>query len=107
MGGALPYTDPLLLSQGKYAEAEPLYKRLQAIREKALGPEHPAVAAVLNNRAGLLESQVRAEIISRKVVVVFSGCLLYHRASLLESGDGHQNFQGTVLWTGGMNVNFE
>ena len=38
--------------------------------------------------------------------MVFSGRLLYHRASLLESGDGHQNFQGTVLWTGGVNVNF-
>ena len=39
--------------------------------------------------------------------MVFSGCLLYHRASLLESGDGHHNFQGTVLWTEGVNVNFE
>ena len=37
--------------------------------------------------------------------MVFSGRLLYHRASLLESGDGRQNFQGTVLWTGGVNVN--
>ena len=60
--GPLPYTNPLLLSQGKYAEAEPLYERSQAIREKALGPEHPAVATVLNNRASLLESQVRAVI---------------------------------------------
>ena len=62
LGGALPYTNPLLLSQGKYAEAEPLYERSQAIQEKALGPEHPDVAAVLNNWAGLLESQVRAVI---------------------------------------------
>ena len=62
MGGALPYANPLLMSQGKYAEAEPLYERSQVIREKALGPEHPAVAAVLSNRAVLLESQVRAVI---------------------------------------------
>ena len=41
-------------------EAEPLYERSQAIQEKALGPEHPDVAQSLNNRAGLLESQVRA-----------------------------------------------
>ena len=27
--------------QGRYAEAEPLYKRALAIREKALGPDHP------------------------------------------------------------------
>ncbi|CAM9762259.1 unnamed protein product [Ectocarpus sp. 8 AP-2014] len=45
--------------QGKYAEAEPLYERSQAIQEKVLGPEHPDVATSLNNRAWLLESQVR------------------------------------------------
>ena len=28
---------------GKYAEAEPLYSRALAIREKALGPDHPEV----------------------------------------------------------------
>lgn len=48
-----------LLSQGKYGEAEPLYERSQAIREKMLGPEHPDVAVSLNNRAGLLSTQVR------------------------------------------------
>ena len=33
-------------NQGRYAEAEPLYKRSLAIREKALGPDHPDVATV-------------------------------------------------------------
>lgn len=46
--------------QGKYAEAEPLYERSQAIREKVLGPDHLDVATTLHNRAELLESQVRA-----------------------------------------------
>ena len=46
--------------QGKYGEAEPLYERSQAIREKVYGPDHPAVAESLNNRAGLLRQQVRA-----------------------------------------------
>ena len=31
-------------TQGRYAEAEPLYKRALAIQEKALGPDHPDVA---------------------------------------------------------------
>ncbi|MCK4403862.1 MAG: tetratricopeptide repeat protein, partial [candidate division Zixibacteria bacterium] len=31
-------------SQGKYAEAEPLYKRALEIREKVLGSDHPDVA---------------------------------------------------------------
>lgn len=30
--------------QGQYAQAEPLCKRSLAIREKALGPDHPDVA---------------------------------------------------------------
>lgn len=48
-------------TQGKYAEAEPLYEKCQVIQEKALGPEHPELAATLNNRAGVLEAQVRAD----------------------------------------------
>jgi tetratricopeptide (TPR) repeat protein len=36
-------------SQGRHAEAEPLYERGLAILEKALGPEYPLVATSLNN----------------------------------------------------------
>ena len=36
---------------GRYADAEPLYKRSLAIREKALGPDHPEVGRTLNNLA--------------------------------------------------------
>ena len=43
-------------SQGRYADAEPLYKRSLAIREKALGPDHPDVATSLNNLAELYRS---------------------------------------------------
>jgi CHAT domain-containing protein/Tfp pilus assembly protein PilF len=46
-----------LYQQGKYNEAEPLYKRSLSIREKALGSNHPDVAASLNNLAGLYYSQ--------------------------------------------------
>ena len=42
---------------GNYREAEPLYKRSLAIREKALGKDHPHVAASLNNLAGLYQAQ--------------------------------------------------
>src|SRR5262245_16834856 len=44
-------------SQGKYAEAEPLYQRTLAINEKALGRNHPDVATTLNNLADLYRSQ--------------------------------------------------
>lgn len=47
--------------QGKYAEAEPLFERCQAIQEKVLGPEHPDLAVTLGNRALLLACQVRVK----------------------------------------------
>ena len=37
-----------------YAEAEPLFKRALAIRENALGPEHPNVTKTLENYAATL-----------------------------------------------------
>jgi hypothetical protein len=40
---------PLSETKGRYADAEPLYQRSLAIREKALGREHPDVAPTLNN----------------------------------------------------------
>lgn len=48
--------------QGNYAEAGPLFERTQAIREKVLGPGHEHVADVLNNRAMMLEEQVKIDI---------------------------------------------
>ncbi len=47
--------------QGRYAEAEPLYKRSLAIREEALRPDHPRVATSLENYAALLREMGRAE----------------------------------------------
>ena len=47
----------LYRNQGKYIEAEPLYKQALAVDEKALGPDHPETATDLNNLAGLYESQ--------------------------------------------------
>jgi tetratricopeptide (TPR) repeat protein len=43
--------------QNRFAEAEPLYVRALAIRQKALGPEHPYVATSLNNLAALYDKQ--------------------------------------------------
>ena len=50
----------LYRAQGNYAEAAPLYRRSLAIWEKALGPEHPDVAASLENYAELLHETGRA-----------------------------------------------
>ena len=45
----------------EYAEAEPLYKQALAIREKALGPEHPDVAQSLENYSALLRKTGRSD----------------------------------------------
>ncbi len=50
----------LYKAQGRYTEAEPLYQRSLAW-EKALGPEHPHVAAGLENYAALLRQTARAD----------------------------------------------
>jgi tetratricopeptide (TPR) repeat protein len=49
----------LYRAEGKFKEAEPLYRRSLAIREKKLGPTDPAVATSLNNLAGLLAAENR------------------------------------------------
>lgn len=41
------------------AKAEPLYRRALEIIENALGPEHPNLAAFLNNLANLYSAQSR------------------------------------------------
>ena len=45
--------------RAQYAEAEPLLDRALAIREKALGPDHPSTATSLNNLAVLYDDQGR------------------------------------------------
>jgi tetratricopeptide (TPR) repeat protein/CHAT domain-containing protein len=49
--GALYDLARVYQAQGKYGEAEGLYSRALAIREKALGPDHLVVATTLNNLA--------------------------------------------------------
>ncbi len=51
MGRVLNNLAELYYGQGEYAEAESLYRRALAIQERVLGPEHPDVAASVNNLA--------------------------------------------------------
>jgi tetratricopeptide (TPR) repeat protein len=51
----------LYYSQGRYAEAEPLYKQALEMAKKALGPEHPHVATGLENYAELLRKTNRED----------------------------------------------
>ncbi|CAM9216605.1 unnamed protein product [Ectocarpus fasciculatus] len=49
-------------TQGKYEEAGPLYERAFAIVDKALGPDHPVVATILNSRTELELSRVQGKL---------------------------------------------
>ncbi len=51
----------LYQAQGKYADAEPLYKRELVNFEKSLGPEHPQLAKSLANYAALLRKTGRLQ----------------------------------------------
>jgi tetratricopeptide (TPR) repeat protein len=46
-----------LHDRARFSDAEPLFQRALALREKVLGPEHPSVATSLNNLAGLYLEQ--------------------------------------------------
>ena len=49
----------LYCAQGKYDEAVPLHERALAIREKALGPDHPDTGQSLNNLAFLYQAECK------------------------------------------------
>ena len=44
-------------AQGDFGAARPLFERALAIREKALGPDHPETGQSLHNLAVLLQAQ--------------------------------------------------
>ena len=58
-------------SQGRYGEAEPLYRETSQLRRQVLGDKHPNTLGSMNNLAGLYRSQGRfgkAEPIYRKTL---------------------------------------
>ena len=65
-------------SQGRYQEAIPVARRLLAINEKALGPDHPNVATSLNDLAVLYDSlgdYARAEPLFKRSLAIYEKAL--------------------------------
>jgi len=63
----------LYQAQGKYGEAEPLYRKSLKIMEKALGTKHPQLASTLSNLALLYDAQGRyaeAELLYQKSLTI-------------------------------------
>jgi len=79
----------LYRAQGRYDEAEPLYRQALELRRELLGERHPQVATSLNNLAYLYESQGRyneAEPLYLEALAMLAQAV----------GTDHPNFQ-TVL----------
>lgn len=56
-GTLLLATASYLTQRARYSEAEPLYQQARAIQEQMLGPEHPAMATMLNHLAEVQRKQ--------------------------------------------------
>jgi len=68
----------LYLAEGKYAQAELVYKRALAIEEKALGPDHPDLAKSLHNLALLYATQgqyAQAEPLYKRALAIMEKAL--------------------------------
>lgn len=68
----------LYRSQGRYNEAEPLFKRSLAMRERELGPDHTKVAESLNNLAVLYHNLRRyndAEPLIKRSLIILENAL--------------------------------
>jgi CHAT domain-containing protein/Tfp pilus assembly protein PilF len=66
------------LATGRYQQAIPLAQRALAIREKALGPEHPYTATALNNLAELYQATgvyAKAEPLLKRALAIFEKAL--------------------------------
>jgi tetratricopeptide (TPR) repeat protein len=67
----------LLSTKALYAEAEPLMRRALAIDEKSFEPDHPNVAARLNNLAYVLQATnrlIEAEPLMRRALAIDEKC---------------------------------
>jgi tetratricopeptide (TPR) repeat protein len=77
-----------LYQTGKFSEAIPVAQRVLAIREKALGPDHPDVATALDSLAMLYHNQGRyadAEPLYKRSMVIREKVLGPEHASVADS----------------------
>ena len=69
---------PDVVLLGNHAEAERLYRRALAIKERAQGPDHPDVGMTLNNLAVCCTAQgrfVEAEAFYQRALAIFEATL--------------------------------
>ena len=83
-------------AQGRYADAELLYKRALEIREKAVGPDHTDTAMSLSNLAELYRAQGRyadAELLHKRSLAINEKALGSSLSETVEQIEG--TYEGT------------
>jgi tetratricopeptide (TPR) repeat protein len=84
---------------GQYSQAEPLFWRSLAIRERALGSEHPDVARSLKNLAAISLQQrdhAEAEALYRRAVTILEKSLGVNHPELVASLEGYASLLRTM-----------
>src|SRR5262249_8583320 len=86
----------LLQDQGKYDQAEPLYRRAIETRERVLGKDHPDVATSYNDLALLLAGQgmyEQAQPLLRRAMEIFQTKLGLDHAHTLAVKENYDRLQ--------------
>src|SRR5262249_16388347 len=95
----------LLNSVGKYAEAEPLFRKALEIRRRALGEDHPDTAASYDGLAVLLQSvgkHAEAEPLHRQALEIYRPPLPHpHRPTPLHALAPRSNLRPLLRTAGG------
>jgi tetratricopeptide (TPR) repeat protein len=84
---------------GQYAQAEPVIQRSLAIREKALGSEHPDVARSLKNLAAIRLRQkdhAEAEALYRRALIILEKSLGLKHPELVASLEDYASLLRTM-----------
>ena len=71
--GSIGNLSLLFLYQGKYDEAEPLYREVLKVRRRTLGDEHPATMASISNLGVLFHNQGKYEEAEKHFVEALEG----------------------------------
>jgi tetratricopeptide (TPR) repeat protein len=90
-----------IVIKGQYGKADPLYGRALAIREKALGPEHPDVAVSLNNMASLYYVQgqyAKAGLLYQRALAIYEKTLGSDHPNVATCQENYAFYEPWVVW---------
>src|SRR5207249_5961297 len=93
----------LCQTTGRLTEAEQLYERALAIKQKVLGARHPEVGVTLNNLAGLQRQRGRsdaARLLYRRALSTFEARLVARHPRSAACRANHRTLLGEAAASG-------